>query len=53
VGALDASALSLGSADAARLALLFRDCAREYFFGGSNPFLQFETMNLETREPLE
>jgi len=50
VGALDAPAISMGSADAARLAFLFRNRVGEHFFGRSNSSLQFETMNLETRE---
>ena len=51
VGALDAPAISLGSADAARLAFLFRNRVGEHFFGGSNSSLQFETVNLETKKP--
>ena len=51
VGALDAPAFSLGSADAAGLAFLFRNRIGEHFFGGGNSSLQFETMNLETRKP--
>src|SRR5262249_11940192 len=31
VGALDAPAISMGSADAARLAFLFRNCTGEHF----------------------
>ena len=50
VGALDASAISMGPADAVGLAFLFRNRVGEHFFGGSNSSLQFETMNLETRE---
>jgi hypothetical protein len=51
VGALDAPAISMGSADAAWLAFLFRNRLGEHFFCGSNSSLQFETMNLETRKP--
>ena len=51
VGALDAPAISMGSVDAAGLALLFRNRIGKYFSGGSNSSLQFETMNLETRKP--
>jgi hypothetical protein len=51
VGALDAPAISMGPADAAGLAFLFRNRVGEHFFGSSNSSLQFETMNLETRKP--
>ena len=51
VGTMDASAISMGSAYAARLAFLFRNRVGEHFFCGSNSSLQFETMNLETRKP--
>ena len=51
VGPLDAAAFSLRSTDAARLAFLFRNRARQYFSCRSNSSLHFKVMNLETRIP--